>query len=492
MRVFARVPLQPQRSSEPAQARPPAGAMARAAGETSAVSTAGTRGGHDFSRVPVHSVCEREADRVAERVMRMPETQVQPAQERLHLERAGLSGTGPSAVPPGVHDAVASPGQSLDPATRAFMEPRFGYDFSRVRVHVGEQAGAAARSISARAFTIGSDIVFGADTYRPHTAASRQLLAHELAHVVQQASAGPRIQRKEISILDAGTPPEKAAPTAADKKNQRENVIAAASCPIALDGEVVGTLHATPLFYHAYDPDPAKAERRDKPFAGANGVGIALYFMKNGKGAKSGCDFKIIQVVHSEQPGANVPNDFVDINTKEAAAEPKTKPTPYYADWAGNRKRSDGSMRPMEEIPEGYPGAPVKSPSTSTTAKDAPTTVKMQAGDVAIYDRPARRDTDFTVRSDKSNLDEDWTARSFVVCVPPATSAKRKPQILGGITWGFTRAFGKPAVGKGPACADATDKAVFMKTLGSKALVTTSLTLDYDFEDNEKDKKKPA
>jgi hypothetical protein len=144
-----------------------------------------------------------------------------------------------------VHEVLRSPGQALDPAARAFMEPRIGHDFSRVRVHapqaapIGGQRGtgderaadrvaervermpgpgpcgpatsghdfsrvrvhtdakaaASARAINARAYTFGADVVFGAGEYAPHTPAGRRLLAHELAHVAQQsASAEPRIQ----------------------------------------------------------------------------------------------------------------------------------------------------------------------------------------------------------------------------------------------------------------------------------------------------------
>lgn len=85
-----------------------------------------------------------------------------------------------------VNDVLKSPGQSLDPATRTQLEPLFGFDFSQVRVHVGPEAAASARSIGARAFTVGPHIVFGGNEHAPGTSAGSMLLAHELAHVVQQ------------------------------------------------------------------------------------------------------------------------------------------------------------------------------------------------------------------------------------------------------------------------------------------------------------------
>lgn len=84
---------------------------------------------------------------------------------------------------------VHSGSTPLDPATRAFMEPRFGHDFSHVRVHADAAAASAAQAWRAAAYTVGSHIVFGSGRYAPGTAAGRLLLAHELAHVVQQAGA---------------------------------------------------------------------------------------------------------------------------------------------------------------------------------------------------------------------------------------------------------------------------------------------------------------
>jgi hypothetical protein len=77
---------------------------------------------------------------------------------------------------------------SLDTSTREFMETRFGFDFSIVRVHTGTQAAASARSVNSLAYTVGNDIVFGEAQYMPYTLQGKKLLAHELTHVVQQNS----------------------------------------------------------------------------------------------------------------------------------------------------------------------------------------------------------------------------------------------------------------------------------------------------------------
>ena len=89
-----------------------------------------------------------------------------------------------------VHDVVASGGVPLEEEVRTDMEGRMGQDFSDVRVHTGDAADASARSVSAHAYTVGSNIVFQRGTYDPGSTQGRTLLAHELTHVVQQRS-GP-------------------------------------------------------------------------------------------------------------------------------------------------------------------------------------------------------------------------------------------------------------------------------------------------------------
>lgn len=88
-------------------------------------------------------------------------------------------------------DVLDERGASLDTAARAFMEHRFGRDFSAVRIHVGPRGARAADALNARAFTYGEHIVFASGEYRPGTDSGARLLAHELAHVAQQGAAPP-------------------------------------------------------------------------------------------------------------------------------------------------------------------------------------------------------------------------------------------------------------------------------------------------------------
>lgn len=177
------------------------------------------------------------------------------------LQRAAINPGAPDEVPSIVHDVLSSPGQPLDAATRGFFEPRFGRDFSRIptatsisrsnlkvgaanhpleheadrlaeqalrmsssplrsqpmqadfsriRIHTDARAAESSRAVSAKAYTVGNHIVFGAGHYAPTTTAGRQLLAHELAHTMQQGGAAAVIQRAcnpSVGALAARTRP---------------------------------------------------------------------------------------------------------------------------------------------------------------------------------------------------------------------------------------------------------------------------------------------
>jgi hypothetical protein len=161
---------------------------------------------------------EREADRVADQVMRMPEPVVQRAcpacaagglpcpkcQEEkvfaIHRKADGSGDIAGASVPEGFLSNLG-PGCPLDATTRTFIEPRFGQDFSRVRVHTDARAAESARAVDARAYTLGSDIVFDAGNFNPGTPRGRRLLAHELTHVVQQQHARvPAAQAVQFSV----------------------------------------------------------------------------------------------------------------------------------------------------------------------------------------------------------------------------------------------------------------------------------------------------
>jgi Domain of unknown function (DUF4157) len=193
--------------------------------------TAATRGPARREQTPAggltiggaHDPAEKAADRAAERVMRMPaaprfvqrecaecadekEAKRQPAGEEEEQVRKKAAG-GAAPVAPGASSAPASAGQAraigslgagraLASAERAFFEPRFGADLSPVRVHDGAAADRASKAIDARAFSLGHDVAFARGEYVPGTDSGRRLMAHELAHSLEDGPARRSIRRK--------------------------------------------------------------------------------------------------------------------------------------------------------------------------------------------------------------------------------------------------------------------------------------------------------
>lgn len=98
--------------------------------------------------------------------------------------------------------AIHQGGEPLDQATRSFMEDRFHYDFSNVRIHKDAAAHQSAQGVNALAYTTNADIVFGAGQYQPHTRQGKKLLAHELTHVVQQGQSGNSMVQRQLAYSD--------------------------------------------------------------------------------------------------------------------------------------------------------------------------------------------------------------------------------------------------------------------------------------------------
>jgi hypothetical protein len=165
---------------------------------------------------------ETEADHVADRVMRMPDSALSvprrdnsgvirrkcacedsghpcascSAEKKDKLMRSASGTATRGQAPPVVHDVLRSPGRPLDAGARGFFEPRFRRDFANVRIHDDLRAARSAREVGALAYTVGQHVVVDAARYRAETAEGRRLLAHELTHVIQQHGAScPSLQR---------------------------------------------------------------------------------------------------------------------------------------------------------------------------------------------------------------------------------------------------------------------------------------------------------
>ena len=150
------------------------------------------------------------------------------------LQRKAATGAKIDAVPSSVHAVLASPGSPLAPAVRAPMERGFGHDFSHVRVHNDASAAQSAAAVDAAAYTVGSHVVFGSGSYAPGTRGGRHLIAHELAHVVQQ---GGGLMRKSLSSMMLGSdndPAERDADQAADRVAAGDHASPSIAAPLSV------------------------------------------------------------------------------------------------------------------------------------------------------------------------------------------------------------------------------------------------------------------
>lgn len=176
---------------------------------------------------------EIEADQIADRVMRMPVGDSKLVQNAVNADKTihracdtsddkgdkiqgkalSVLGNIPSQTSAHVQHAIGSGGHPLDPQMRSFFEPRLGYDLSSVRIHTDSTAGQSARAIDARAYTLGSNIVFGSGEYKPESETGRHLIAHELAHVLQQNGSPEVLSKSPIDeSVSVETPSEGGTP----------------------------------------------------------------------------------------------------------------------------------------------------------------------------------------------------------------------------------------------------------------------------------------
>ena len=145
-------------------------------------------------------VYEQEADRIASQVLAAPtHPAVSGAPPRIQ-RFTGQSSASAGMAPASVDRVLASSGRPLEPALRQDMEKRFGHDFSRVRVHFGAAPEKSAQEVNANAYTAGHNIVFASGQYAPGSSEGRRLIAHELAHVVQQGGGSRKPGEARLSL----------------------------------------------------------------------------------------------------------------------------------------------------------------------------------------------------------------------------------------------------------------------------------------------------
>ena len=272
--------------------------------ETISDQSVSRRFSHNFGQIPIFSksdtriqaklaigepndAFEQEADRVATRVLRMPEPQLQRAcdcggacpscqgdlqrseHDRVRTKSVDGSRASQIVAPPIVGEVLSSSGQPLDAATRAFFEPRFGHDFGRVRIHTGAHATESARAVNALAFTVGYDIVMGAGQFAPAMPAGRRLLAHELTHVLQQGEAR--------DIVSSSS--NKFGPTRSDNRGPTE--------PTGSEVEAMGSRRVSSIapvlqrFLTVSDLSPRTENLAERVVAGRSTAGFVAYWLNN-------------------------------------------------------------------------------------------------------------------------------------------------------------------------------------------------------------------
>ena len=187
------------------------------------------------------------------------------AKKKSLLQRKAGNGSELSAVPL-VNEVLRTSGQPLDQASRGFMEPRFGRDFSSVRLHTDTLAADSARSVNARAYTVGNHIVFGNDFYNTSSRDGRRLIAHELTHTIQQrglASTAPQAQG--IRVSEPGDHFEREADAVAERVSLGEKL---QSDNFTQAGPAGGGVHRLFLQRDEGDGDPKPSEQKkpDEPW----------------------------------------------------------------------------------------------------------------------------------------------------------------------------------------------------------------------------------
>ena len=240
--------------------------------------------------------------------------------ERL-LQRAAVHEHTPAEVPPIVYDVLRSPGAPLERGTRAFMEERFGHDFSAVRVHTDARASESARAVNAKAYTVGTHVVFGTGQYQTGTAEGKLLLAHELTHVflensqntqalsLAQRSAPSNRRQNEISSLKRQLSPSSRPDSIRRKCIEVTTPNAKKTVRIALtidDGPQLNTAEMAKMLF-GY----SKAGQKSQAAEGSPSLGIShvTWFIQKDKLTHGGKHFDsslIKQLIAFQQAGGEI------------------------------------------------------------------------------------------------------------------------------------------------------------------------------------------
>jgi hypothetical protein len=279
--------------------------------------------------------------------------------EGLKLQRAtrnseiGTHNTG--SVPPIVHEVLRSSGRPLDAATRAFFEPRFGHDFSRVRVHADAQAAASAQAVNAQAYTLGRDIVLGAGPPTFDSTEARLLLAHELTHVAQQDSGAVISASTALEIDRPGSAAEQEADAAVHAISQGKPVRVTASSIARLNRTV--SKPRTPVNHGTM----SFSMEEDNPIKGRENVTIV--FSPDPKGPQT----KSINLIQIAKVAFDQGGKWSEQHPEQAAIERFTTDKGFHVDVRPENLPPPRKQKSDPNISPAYPPASVKAESKTET-----------------------------------------------------------------------------------------------------------------------------
>jgi hypothetical protein len=267
--------------------------------------------------------------------------------KQLTLQRQSAEAKEPSVAPSIVDEVLRSPGQALDGEARSFMEPRFGHDFSRVRVHTDARAAESARAVNSFAYTLGQDIVFGAGQYEPNTQAGKRLLAHELTHVVQQGDAEgattPHLAGASLSLSQPSDRAEQEASRSAEAVMRGASPMPAAT---GAPGAGASIQRQTPAPVAAPATATKTSEKLEEKPAATEAEATASH--KEGESELSPIRQKLFEVFGKFEKSVIGDEVFDKVETKEAWDNQKAEEAVASLIYATEKKDYDNAMKAWE------------------------------------------------------------------------------------------------------------------------------------------------
>ena len=278
-------------------------------------------------------------------------------QQKKQEQRLQKSSSGPSrsaTAPPVVNQVLNSPGRALDAPTRSYMEPRFGRDFSGVRVHTDSRAADSARAVDAHAYTVGQHIVFDHGKYDPDSRGGQHLLAHELAHTVQQHG----LQRSSDNLPLGETGEYRRLESEADS--------IAHSVTNGKGGHAMPPLTSRPS-----QPMISRAKKDKSPTASSEPPAKEGEEKHDWQPVEPGGDLEGAGVQEVELPGEGVSKDIIAVHMKEPFSIPKEKGRKPFVEKVWNARADEGGLEVVMNVHTGEPKVGLKQATPSSDQKRA-------------------------------------------------------------------------------------------------------------------------